>query len=267
MTSARSQILDSRGSEQLEAVSADFERLGRALSGLNFFRATGLAWSELRHSDFLAFLLSPTESHRLGDRFLKRFLHHVLAEHTTRTSISLGELSTWNLSETQVYRERDHIDILLLNVGVGLAIIIENKTGSQEHGDQLRRYRDAVARSSPRTPTVLGVFLSPGRTSPSNPEYLPISYRTVHRALEDISKLPQVTDFPDLKTILRHYSQLIEGEFMDQPRAATIAWEIHRKFPKVTNFLKANSPKQQIKNEIKVLISETSGCVFERETS
>ncbi len=265
MASISNGISDDEGARELEAASVEIERLGRVLSGLNFFRAAGVTWSELRHSDFLAFRLSSSESHSLGDKFLKQFLHHVVDEHPTRTPVSPEELSTWNLTDTQVYRERDHIDILLLNVRIGLAVIIENKTGSQEHGDQLQRYRDAVSRRSPRTPKVLGLFLSPTRASPSDPSYLPISYRTVHKALEDIRSLPQLSEFPDLKVVLRHYSQLVEGEFMERPRAATIAWEIHRKFPKVTNFLTSNSPKSQIKNEIKILLSETNGCLFEKE--
>ncbi len=251
--------------QQLEVASAEFDRLGRVLSKLNFFRAAGITWSELRHSDFLAFLLSPTENHRLGDKFLKRFLHHVLVEHAASVPLSPEELSALSLNDTEVHREKDYIDILLVNVRVGLAVIIENKTGSQEHGDQLQRYWDSVVRQSRRTAKVLGLFLSPTRVGPSDARYLPISYRTVHRALEDVRQMPEVSQDPDLKVILRHYSQLVEGEFMEQPRAATIAWEIHRKYPRVIGFLNTNSPAQQIKNEIKVLISETEKCSFEKE--
>jgi hypothetical protein len=78
--------------------------------------------------------------------------------------------------------------------------------------------------------------------------------------------MPEVSNgFSDLNVILRHYSQLIEEDFMDRPQAATIAWEIHRKYPKLINFLSANGPVQQIKGEIRVLLSETDGCLFEKE--
>jgi len=69
----------------------------------------------------------------------------------------------------------------------------------------------------------------------------------------------------ELKMILQHHSQIIEEDFMEQPQAATIAWEIHRKYPKAISLLNGNSPVQQIKNEIRVLISETDGCSFEKE--
>lgn len=49
--------------------------------------------------------------------------------------------------------------------------------------------------------------------------------------------MPEISNgFSDLKALLRHYSQLIADEFMEQPRAATIAWEIHRKYPKAIRF-------------------------------
>jgi PD-(D/E)XK nuclease superfamily len=215
---------DEEAARQLEMASAEIHRLGEMLSTLNLFRAAGMSWSELRHSNFLAFLLSPIESHRLGDKFLKRFLHHVLVEHRGRTDLSPEVLSSWSVGDTQVYREWKHIDILLLNFRLGLAVIIENKTGSPEHDDQLKRYRELIALQSPRTPKVLGLFLSPARTAPSDKQYLPISYRTVLRALEDVRQMPEVSSgFSDLNVILRHYSQLIEEDFMEQPQAATIA--------------------------------------------
>src|SRR5229473_4621613 len=136
---------DEEAARQLEMASTEIDRLGDMLSNFNLFRAAGMSWSELRHSHFLAFLLSPTESHRMADKFLKRFLHYVLVEHPARTDLSPEELSSLNLGDTRVYREWNYIDILLLNMRIGLAVIIENKTGSPEHGDQLKRYRELVA--------------------------------------------------------------------------------------------------------------------------
>ena len=43
-------------------------------SGLNIFEAVGLDRQEIRHSNFLAFLLRPQESHGLSDAFLKRLI-------------------------------------------------------------------------------------------------------------------------------------------------------------------------------------------------
>ncbi len=52
----------------------DLEKLEDSLSEFNIFEAIGAVRSELRHSDFLAFLLSPNKEHGLGDYFLKSLL-------------------------------------------------------------------------------------------------------------------------------------------------------------------------------------------------
>ena len=251
--------------QELVQVSDQLHQLGDLLSRLNFFRAAGLTWSEHRHSDFLAFLLSPTESHRLGDKFLKQFLQQMLLEHGRQTNLSLEELSDWKLDDTIVRREEQFIDILLLNLRLGFAVIIENKTGSQEHGDQLKRYWDYIESKSRLTPRVLGLFLSPLHTAPSDSRYLPISYRMVHKALEQVRRTREVSGNRELSLLLGHYSELLEGAFMEHSQAANIAWEIYCRHPKVVEYLNANDPVRQIKNEIKVLISETAGCSFEAE--
>ena len=51
----------------------DLERLEALLAEFNIFEAIGVVRQELRHSDFLAFLLDPHQSHGLGDDFLKAF--------------------------------------------------------------------------------------------------------------------------------------------------------------------------------------------------
>ena len=70
--------LSSEGiSQDLEALEAlvvdnpDLERLEALLDEFNIFEAIGAVRVELRHSDFLAFLLNPTQNHGLGDAFVK----------------------------------------------------------------------------------------------------------------------------------------------------------------------------------------------------
>jgi len=52
----------------------DLERLETLLGQFNLFEAVGVTRQELRHSDFLGFLLDPRAAHGLGDRFLTLFL-------------------------------------------------------------------------------------------------------------------------------------------------------------------------------------------------
>jgi hypothetical protein len=123
----------------------DLERLEALLDRFNIFEAIGVVRQELRHSDFLAYLLDPRGNHGLGDAFLKRFLQRVLI---TTEDISVGvtpiELELQDMTRTEVRKEWKHIDILLLDGEYKLAIIIENKIESGERPGQLQRYLEVV---------------------------------------------------------------------------------------------------------------------------
>jgi PD-(D/E)XK nuclease superfamily len=69
-----SRILSGDLEVELAYLFNDLKRLEGLRKRLNFFKTIGATRAELRHSDFLAFLFSPLESHGLGDRFLKLFL-------------------------------------------------------------------------------------------------------------------------------------------------------------------------------------------------
>src|SRR5690242_12497482 len=50
------------------------QKLETRIARFNVFDALGISEVEIRHSNFLAFVLDPTESHGLGDLFLKGLL-------------------------------------------------------------------------------------------------------------------------------------------------------------------------------------------------
>lgn len=52
----------------------DFERLERLLGGFNLFQVLRFEHGEIRHSNVLAWLMDPLDSHGLGDLFLRRWL-------------------------------------------------------------------------------------------------------------------------------------------------------------------------------------------------
>ena len=57
----------------------DFERLELALREPNIFRALAIERREIRHSNFVAYLLDPTENHGLRDIVLRKFLRDIFA--------------------------------------------------------------------------------------------------------------------------------------------------------------------------------------------
>ena len=57
----------------------DFDKLDLGLKNPNIFQILRITKNEIRHSNFLSWLLDPYESHKLGDIFLKRFLREVFS--------------------------------------------------------------------------------------------------------------------------------------------------------------------------------------------
>ena len=57
----------------------DFDKLDLGLKNPNIFQILRISKNEIRHSNFLSWLLDPNESHKLGDIFLKRFLREVFS--------------------------------------------------------------------------------------------------------------------------------------------------------------------------------------------
>ena len=180
---------DKRDRQALEALVVDnpnLERLEALLDQFNIFEAVGAVRQELRHSDFLAFLLNPQQNHGFGDVFVKRLLQKTLASaRGISMPITPIDLDVWSLDQMIVFREWQNIDILALDESNQLAIIIENKIDSGEHSDQLERYRQIVVRYYPNW-HIIGLYLTPDGEAPSDETYLPIDYGFISDLLNDL---------------------------------------------------------------------------------
>ena len=55
--------------QEIEGLESDFPQMNSRK--INIFEAAGLERQEIRHSRVLAFLLSPNQTHGLGDLFFK----------------------------------------------------------------------------------------------------------------------------------------------------------------------------------------------------
>jgi len=92
--------------------NTELQQLEILLRKFNLFEALKLVWVEVRHSDFLAYLLDPKQNHGLGDRFLKAFVQSVLQGEANQTVTPI-DIDVWNLNTAEVYREWQNIDIFV----------------------------------------------------------------------------------------------------------------------------------------------------------
>lgn len=101
---------------QLDAFLVDnreLELLDARLARFNLFNVLKIQKAEIRHSNVLAWLLTPGETHGLGDKFLRRFLSQLLMEKEVDVTLTPTQVELMNLNDVEVDREWRNIDLLV----------------------------------------------------------------------------------------------------------------------------------------------------------
>ncbi|MEY8780318.1 PD-(D/E)XK nuclease family protein [Allomuricauda sp. XS_ASV26] len=160
-----------------------YDRLLLRTKEPNIFKILGVSDYEIRHSNFLGWLLDPNESHGLNDLFLQRVLQDILIDERA-VGISIIELSNLNISKVEVRREWKNIDILIITDN--FVVCIENKMWSGESEGQLSKYSKIVNHNFPNKKKCF-VFLSPsGFDASDSNTYISYSYKRISEILESI---------------------------------------------------------------------------------
>ncbi len=245
----------------------DLERLEGQLADFNLFEAIGAVRQELRHSDFLSFLLSPTGNHGLGDRFLKRFLERVLFE-APQQPISPVEIDVSDLLDAEVRREWRAIDVLVHSESARLVCVIENKVDSGESEGQLTKYREMAASEFPNLRRLL-VFLTPDGDEPSDTAFIPMSYSEVAEIADSIREMYGSTLGGDVVTIMRHYTTMLRRHIVADSEVADLCQRIYRKHKQALDLIFEHRPDQlwDIAEELKRLIAESTSDGIQPEHS
>ena len=92
------------------------EKLNPYLDQVNIFSVLGLTNTEIRHSNMLAWLFDSKANHGLGNNFIKNFLEPKLKKE---------DKDKLNSYDFRVYRELEHIDLLLVSEAEKIVIVIE----------------------------------------------------------------------------------------------------------------------------------------------
>lgn len=158
------------------------ERIGR----FNIFDGLGIARRELQHSNFLAWLLDPAESHGQGDLFLRAVLMDMMRsarEQGIEPPVSPVLLDGDELGGVEIRREWKSLDLVIDVDRPSLLVAIENKVNSGEHSDQLARYEGTLDREFGERRRRLCVFLTPDGAEPSRKMWVAYSYTELHAVL------------------------------------------------------------------------------------
>lgn len=234
----------------------DLDRLESILSEFNIFEAIGVIRQEIKHSNFLAFLLNPLETHRLRDLFLKKLLVCALLN-SENPPLSPIEIDIADLKNAEIRREWRNIDILIYSPSSNLVCVIENKVDSSEHSDQLKRYEKIIAVEFPKCQKVF-LYLTKEGDSASDEKWLSLSYNEVAKLMKSICDRYQSTIGDDVYTSIGHYVSLIERHIVSNSEIAKLCQKIYKQHRQALDLIYEHRPdlQSEISEFIKQIIQE-----------
>jgi hypothetical protein len=217
--------------------NADLERLEALLDRFNPFVAMRWTRREVRHSAFLRWFLDPRETHGLGAYWLRAFLKR-LARRARGSAYtpSVIDLDSWDLSGAVVQSEWRSIDVLILDDVNRFVAVIENKTDTTEHSDQLQRYRVDVEQHFPEHQKLFA-FLTPGQDIASDSAYVTAGYSDIVELIQDTLHRRRDQLASEVAAFIEQYAEMVRGEIVEDSEIQQLCRSIYDKHRKALDIL------------------------------
>ena len=220
------------------------KELDEYISINNIFDILKIGGMEIRHSNFLAWLLDPNESHGLGDIFLKKFLINTINNNGESIDISSVDIDLINLYDLEVYRELYNIDLLLISEKNQLIIAIENKIYSKESLNQLKRYKETLDTRFGNNFKYLRIFLTPSGDEPSDiGNWIKSDYSIVYKLIDEILNKEELDERPRIY-IEDYYNTLRRYVVVDE-KIRKICEEIYQRHKAALDLIYDNIPNSK----------------------
>lgn len=254
--------------DELKKLAEELEKIQKKENDeINFFDAVNMAGQEIRHSAFFAWLFDSSKPHGLGNRVLKKLFAYLYAY--DKNSDILGKLVVDGVEiektsgnsqdvfvglvkgETEVQRERDHIDILIEIPATKTIVVIENKVDATTYNNQLVRYANVVDEAYPDYKKIFiymtkrgedPVNRGKGADQQINERYCKFSYEEFFSVLDEIKPKRKTAKDQKLNSILEDYIKMCKnnlfhenpdafelcGAITDTYKTAMVAMDVYR---------------------------------------
>lgn len=212
---------------------------GLAKQEVNLMSILKVAHKELQHSNLLAWLFNPNETHGLGDYFLKEFIKLYFRENNYQdlvsgeSKLSVFEFVEFNFDDLVILRERGNIDILVLSKSNELCIVIENKIYASEGKGQLRKYRKYIEENYPNYTYKLFIYLSLFEQEITEKEkeyYIRITYNHVKSIISKLINDQNISIAKNTNFILNQYLQTLLTLMKENDEIEKLAKKIYNKY-------------------------------------
>lgn len=220
----------------------DFEMMELALKEPNIFQSLSIERMEIRHSNFIAYILDPRESHGLGDVVIRKLLRDIFSDMKIN-SRDIFDADTLNLQNIEIRREWRNIDLLLiLDEDV---VVIENKVDSLDHSDQLKKYKE-IATSVFSGKNIHYVYLTPFGNDPMDAEhgkyYINYSYDQLANIIDSILKLYKNSISQKIYFYLSDYLTTVKRELLMNDELNKLAAKVYKAHKEAFDFIIEHKP-------------------------
>lgn len=222
---------------------SEFDALNLSLKDANIFTILSDVKKEIKHSNFIAYLLNPFETHGLNEVFLQAFIREVFSDNMDTEKRSLLDIADLDYSTVTVLREWHNIDILVIMSKD--VFCIENKINIADHSGQLGRYRKIVEDAFPKHERHF-IYLTPFGEDPKEEKereyYHNISYETIVFLLESITKVYKTKMGDKVLTYINDYITVLNREILMSDELNNKAAKLYAKYADAIEFLYLNKP-------------------------
>lgn len=197
-------------------------------NSFNPFDVLKIARAEIRHSNMLAWLLDPNESHGLGARIVSALIAFVVQRGYVDNDTAFW-LLTLQHDDVVVKREWKNIDILIESLENKYVICIENKVDTQDHSCQLDRYYKSIGETEKYEGFIkVFLYLTPDGLVPNedkNNAWETMQYSDVIAIIE--KELEKASLSQETYAFINYYVEVLRRETMEDNSIAELCRNIY----------------------------------------
>jgi len=200
-------------------VQVTLEKIKNSVMNFNILEITGMGSQEIKHSNILSWMLSDSE-HNLGYKILEGFLKKVIEVHEVDAATDFLKHYVYlpnNKRNITIYREKDNIDLLIVDNANKVIIAIENKVYASERvagkgGGQLKTYFGIVNDKYKDFKNKYFIYLTIDQSLPTTTEnqniWLCATHEMIGQVVEDVTKSQNLSSKTEI--ILTSYIDLLK---------------------------------------------------------
>lgn len=206
---------------------------------INLMSILRIAHKELQHSNLLAWLFDPSETHKLGDFFIKEFIKLYYKENeyqdlgNTESKLSVFDFVNLEFNDLEIRREHKNIDILILSKSNGLCIMIENKVYAKEGYGQLTKYRNYIESEYSSFKYKIYIYLSLFEQDISESEtefYVQLTYQHIKKLVLQILNNQSISIARNTRFVLEQYLQTLKTLMNENEEIEKTARELYKRY-------------------------------------